>query len=229
MLRFLAQLPRGEAVLPLLLSALLALMFVAWPLVDIGVLQRPLLGMVMIIVVLSGLLSLGGTGRFALPIFSLGTLLFALQAAAVARPSGALTLVIDAVASLLVLLLCADLLLMGVAGPGRITVHRIIGAVVVYLLLALLFALLFDTVERLSPGAFNMGPEPAALAPAGARFFYLSVITLTSLGFGDMTPLHPFARALVMLEAMLGQLYTTVLLARLVSLEIAHRQGRPPG
>ena len=70
-----------------------------------------------------------------------------------------------------------------------------------------------------------MGPEPTPLTPAGARFFYLSVITLTSVGFGDMAPVHPVARSLVMLEGVLGQIYTTVLLARLVSLEIAQRTG----
>jgi hypothetical protein len=48
---------------------------------------------------------------------------------------------------------------------------------------------------------------------------------LTSVGFGDMAPVHPVARSLVMLEAVLGQIYTTVLLARLVSLEIAQRTG----
>ena len=93
-----------------------------------------------------------------------------------------------------------------------------------YLLVPLIFALLFDVVERLAPQAFNMGPAQPERAPAGARFFYLSVITFTSVGFGDMAPLHPVARALVMFEAILGQLYTTLLLARLVSLEIAHRQ-----
>ena len=56
-----------------------------------------------------------------------------------------------------------------------------------------------------------------------ANIFYLSMITLSSLGLSDITPVHPFARSLVMLEALLGQLFTTLLLARLVSLEVAHR------
>jgi hypothetical protein len=63
----------------------------------------------------------------------------------------------------------------------------------------------------------------------GWRFFYLSMITLSSLGLSDITPVHPFARSLVMLEALLGQLYTTVLLlARLVSLELADRIRNAP-
>jgi hypothetical protein len=162
--------------------------------------------------------------RFAPIALSLGMAVFGLQAAMLLRPTGTIALLNDAAAGLLVLLLCA-LLLRGVMRPGAVTMNRIIGPVVVYLLFALLFALLFDLVERPSPGAFAMGPEPSPLSPAGAHFFYVSVITLTSVGFGDMAPVHPFARSLVMLEGVLGQIYTAILLARLVSLEIAQRTG----
>jgi hypothetical protein len=106
--------------------------------------------------------------------------------------------------------------------------NRIVGAVVVYLLLAILFAFLFALIERLSSGAFVMGQEPSASSWTGWRFFYLSMITLSSLGLSDITPVHPLARSLVMLEALLGQLYSTVLLARLVSLEVAHRIRNAP-
>jgi hypothetical protein len=221
------RLPRGEAVLPVLLCALLLMIFVAWPLADLGLLHRPLFGMMLVVIVLAGLLSLGGTGRAGWPVVALGTLIFALQAMVALAPSPWLIVASDSVAIAFLLLLAA-VLLRGVFGPGRVTTHRIIGAVVVYLLAALFFAVGYDLVERLAPGAFNMGPEPTPNTPAGARFFYLSIITLTSVGFGDMTPIHPVARALVMAEALLGQVYTTILLARLVSLEIEHRRT-PPG
>jgi hypothetical protein len=215
---------RGEAVLPLLALALFGLIFVVSPLADIGLLQRPLLGMVLLVVTLSGLFTAGVARPFAPAVLALGLTVFGLQTTMLLRPTGTVALLNDVAAGLFVLLLCA-LLLRGVMRPGAVTINRIIGAVVVYLLFALLFALLFNLVERLAPGAFTMGPEPSPLAPAGARFFYLSVITLTSVGFGDMAPVHPVARSLVMLEGMLGQIYTTVLLARLVSLEIAQRTG----
>lgn len=216
--------PRGEAVLPLLALALFVLMFVAWPLADIGVLQRPLLGMIMLIVVLAGLFTLGIAGRLAPVILALGLGVFALQVITLLRPHPLISLLNDVVSGTLILLLCG-LLLKGVMGAGRVTMNRIIGAVAVYLLFGLFFALAFDLLERLAPGAFNMGPVPTQLTPAGARFFYLSIITLTSVGFGDMAPVHPFARSLVMLEGVLGQIYTTVLLARLVSLEVMTHTG----
>ena len=54
---------------------------------------------------------------------------------------------------------------------------------------------------------------------------YYSFVTLTTMGYGDIMPVHPLARALAVLEALTGQLYLTILLARLVSLELRSRQG----
>jgi hypothetical protein len=176
--------------------------------------------MLLVVVVLCWLLTLGRTGGLAAPTILLGVILFALQVIDLEIPSSALALASEGAAGLFLVLLCT-VLLIGLFGPGRITVNRIIGAVVVYLLIGLLFSLLLDLVERFSPGAFNVGTERPGPAPAGARFFYLSIITLTTVGFGD--PIHPFARSLVMIEAVMGQIYTTVLLAWLVSLEIAYR------
>jgi Ion channel len=53
--------------------------------------------------------------------------------------------------------------------------------------------------------------------------FYLSFVTLTSTGYGDIVPVHPIARTLCILEAVIGQLYPATLLARIVTLEM--RQG----
>lgn len=223
MRNIIAAIPRSEAVLPLLLGALLLMILVAWPLADLGILEPTLLSMMMVVIVLTGLRALGDSGRLARPAFFLGLPFFAVQLALATRPSPAFLLASDATAAAFLLLLSA-VLLRGVLRAGRVNVQRIVGAVVVYLLLALLFAVSFNLTERLAPGAFNMGPESAGGTPAGARFFYLSIITLTSVGFGDMSPIHPVARALVMAEALTGQLFTTILLARLVSLEIEHRR-----
>jgi voltage-gated potassium channel Kch len=58
-------------------------------------------------------------------------------------------------------------------------------------------------------------------------FIYFSTITLTTLGYGDITPLNPFARTAVMFEAFTGQLYPAILIARLVSLSVDSRgQGK---
>jgi len=55
---------------------------------------------------------------------------------------------------------------------------------------------------------------------------YFSFVTLTSVGYGDIIPLHPVARSLANVEAIIGQLYPATLLARLVTLELESRRGR---
>jgi hypothetical protein len=110
---------------------------------------------------------------------------------------------------------------------GPVTAHRIRGAIAGYLLLALVFAFVYAFIEALLPGAYHMPAwwtrESAEWAEA---FIYFSVVTLTTLGFGDITAIHPAARSVVMLEAVIGQLYPAILIARLVTLQIeAKRTG----
>jgi len=57
-------------------------------------------------------------------------------------------------------------------------------------------------------------------------FFYFSMVALTTVGFGDITAIHPIARSLVMMEALIGQLYPAILIARLVSLQIETSRSR---
>ena len=224
----LQRLPQGESALPYLAAVLFVLVFVAWPLVDVGLLMRPLLGMVFLVISLTGLYVIGTPGRFVPAVLTLGGVVFALQTTMLAWPSDTAAILNEVAAELFVLALCG-VLLSRVMGPGRVTPNRIVGAVVVYLLFAIQFAFLFALIERLSAGAFVMGQEPSGSSWTGWRFFYLSMITLSSLGLSDITPVHAFARSLVMLEALLGQLYTTVLLARLVSLAVAHEiRNAPP-
>jgi hypothetical protein len=107
---------------------------------------------------------------------------------------------------------------------GRITLHRIVGAVLLYLVIGFTFTALFCFVALLEPHAFaGMRPLEDNLAVA-SNFGYFSFVTLTSVGYGDIVPVHPYARGLANVEAIIGQLYPATLLARLVTLEIAGQQ-----
>jgi hypothetical protein len=102
---------------------------------------------------------------------------------------------------------------------GPVTAYRIQGAIAAYLLIAMVFALTLFLIEFLNPGSFQF-PNP--VRPLGNQswkiFYYFSICNLTTLGYGDITPLHPLARNLVMIEAITGQMYPVILLAHLVSL-----------
>ena len=109
-----------------------------------------------------------------------------------------------------------------VFSPGRVTYHHVMGAILLYLIIAVSFVPLFAFVGSLVPKAFSgitMQDDPAL----ASNLIYFSFVTLTTTGYGDVFPVHPIARSLCNLEAVIGQLYPATLLARLVTLEMAHR------
>ncbi len=102
---------------------------------------------------------------------------------------------------------------------GSVTYHRIVGAILLYLIIALAFGTLFIFVGLPLPDAFKgiTFEDNPALANS---VLYLSFVTLTSTGYGDIVPVHPIARSLCNIESIIGQLYPATLLARLVTLEL---------
>jgi hypothetical protein len=101
---------------------------------------------------------------------------------------------------------------------GEITLHRVQGATAVYLLLGMTWASAYELVALHQPAAFSGATGGGE--PASQPWLYFSFVTLTTMGYGDITPVHPLARSLALLEALVGQLYPAILLARLVSLEV---------
>jgi hypothetical protein len=109
-----------------------------------------------------------------------------------------------------------------VFGPGRVTYHHIMGAVLLYLTVAIIFVALFTFIGTLVPKAFS-GMSLQDSPALASNLVYFSFTTLTTTGYGDIFPVHPIARSLCNLESIFGQLYPATLLARLVTLEIAGR------
>lgn len=112
-----------------------------------------------------------------------------------------------------------------VFGEGPVTGHRIRGAILIYLLLGALWALLYQVVAFTVPEAFRFPEGLDTGDPYALRrlLTYFSFITLTTTGYGDITPVHQAARTLAMLESLVGQLYPAITLARLVSLQIIYK------
>ena len=112
-----------------------------------------------------------------------------------------------------------------VFAAGRVTYHRIVGAILLYFLISMIFVALFAIVGQAIPKAFSgiAIDDNAALA---SNLIYFSFVTLTSTGYGDVVPVHPIARSLCNLESIIGQLYPAILLARLVTQELGGRETR---
>ena len=108
----------------------------------------------------------------------------------------------------------------------QITVHRVRGAIAAYVLLGITWTILYGFLDQTVSHAFSL---PAAggvySADRQEQMAYFSFVTLTTLGYGDITPTHDISRMFAITEALIGQLYPATLLARLVSLEVSHRSG----
>jgi ion channel len=116
----------------------------------------------------------------------------------------------------------ACLLLADVLRKGAVTADKIYGALCVYLLIGLTWGFMFLTLEGVQPGSFLLGQARlSGIEKDPAALVYFSFVTLSTVGYGDITPLSPPARAFAFMEAIIGQIYLAVLVARLVGLHIA--------
>jgi|KBSMisStaDraftv2_1062788.scaffolds.fasta_scaffold09338_5 voltage-gated potassium channel Kch len=132
----------------------------------------------------------------------------------------------SAFSSLCFLGILAGVVFREVLNKGPITLHRVQGAVAVYLLLGLIWAFAYDMVLLSAPDAFHSSELTVQHKTVTPPLIYFSVMTLTTVGYGDITPIHPMARALAMLEAVIGQLFPVILIARLVAMELQFRNSR---
>lgn len=114
-------------------------------------------------------------------------------------------------------LLLITLVLLKVFKPGPITIHSVVGTVVVYMLIANLFSISYGYIYECIEGSFQITLPSFQSNSLVANFMYFSYITITTTGFGEIVPLHPLARSLVQGEAIIGVLYPVILIGRLVS------------
>lgn len=106
-----------------------------------------------------------------------------------------------------------------------VTTHRVVGAVAAYLMFGITWSILYGFLDLVLPNAFNLPQTGGDYGPARQEVFaYYSFVTLTTVGYGDISPTHDVSRMFAVMEALVGQLYPATLLARLVSLAITQQQ-----
>jgi hypothetical protein len=129
----------------------------------------------------------------------------------------------------------AAVILYDLLDQDRVTADTIFGGITIYLLIGILWVVLYSAVEFNEPGSFLMpgGSAEGGLLEHNAlrapRLFYFSFVTLTTLGYGDVAPLSERAQALAVGEAIVGQLYIAIFIARLVGLHLWHQRTRSDG
>jgi voltage-gated potassium channel len=122
------------------------------------------------------------------------------------------------------------IILLKIFRTKKITSNLIYGSVCVYLLIGLVWAFIFSLLENTNPGSFNIPASNFESMLSGNTglntihlFLYYSYTTLTTLGYGDITPITPPAQSISSLEAIVGQFYLTILVARLVGLHLTSK------
>jgi hypothetical protein len=123
---------------------------------------------------------------------------------------------LEAATSLASLTLFALLVLARTLSPGPINRHRIEGAVTAYLLIGVACGLGYELIESVAPGSFSLAENLDRSALRGT-FEYFSLVTLTTVGYGDVTPLSLPARALATFEGAVGQLYPAILIGWMIA------------
>lgn len=180
-----------------------------------------ILGITCLLVI--GIWSMRGAGR----LFSAG-MVFAiigvtLNLLAIARVDHTLH-IYSTVAMFGFLLLSSWSAMRQVAVGNDISLNRIIGAICIYLLLGVMWSIAYGIIEYLQPGSFRGLTEQDTTA-WNRDWVYYSFVTLTTLGYGDITPVSQTARSFSLVEAVVGQFYLAVLVAGLVSAYISAKQG----
>ena len=200
------------------------IMFVLTPLQAAGVLAAHNLAIAFGFVMIATVFVVSGWLAVAPLLVSLALIIVA-TVLRVRQPS-TLDILLDASAWLILGVTLIVVTARAVFAAGKVTYHRVIGAVLLYLMIGFVFVALFCFIALLEPNAFTgLGPLQDNLAVV-ANFIYFSFVTLTTVGYGDIIPVHPVARGLANIEAIIGQLYPATLLARLVTLEIESRRAK---
>ena len=208
--------------LSIFLVMIVVVVFVLPPLASLGVTGRLFLDVLFSLLLISGIASMSGRRRVLITLALISIVALAIRWIDSFNASRLLD-VLNYLSTITATILFSTVVLSQVVKKGPITIHRIEGAIAVYLLLGLAWAHTYELIEYLSPGAFT-----GALTASNrfSSWMYFSFVTLASLGYGDIAPVHPIARSLAVAEALTGQLYLAILIARLVSQELYYRASQ---
>ena len=210
--------------LTVLLIALLLMIFIVNPLAAADVF-RGYAALVhdlwLALTLLSGVFAIGWRRKAAQVVVLAAALLFALRTLGFAWGAGGL--VVDFVLTIFLLATLWLMVVWQIFREGPITRQRVQGSIVLYLLLGLIWAEAYTLAAHLNPASFA-GTLPEGQNALSAHLTYFSFVTLTTVGYGDILPASLVTRSLANFEGLLGTLFPAILIARLVSMEIATRE-----
>jgi hypothetical protein len=211
-----------DQALTFLLAILILVIFVVMPLSGLGVLGKFIVDLVLSLLLVSGALAASRSRMLTVLIFLLTVTGLAIHWTGFYIPS-ANRPVLDTVIFMACLLAFVIVTFLQVFRPGPINFYRVLAAVSAYLMVGLLWAYAYRLVDMLSNGSLRFLDPPTTHEALMARYVYFSFTTLTTLGYGDVIPIRPAARTLAISEALIGQLYPSILIAFLLGMALQAR------
>lgn len=205
-----------EEGLSILLLILIVIIFLLYPLQRVGITNLLLVRLFFMLLAVAGVWTVSRSKKNLVLAMGLAVVYVFFQVYRAVSPdkwvlltSLAITIAFEAWLTFFVLL--------RTVAPGPVNRYRIEGSVVVYLMVGVLFSTIYTLIYALNENAFTFSNKPESLELSQASLTYFSFITLTTIGYGDIQPLHPFSQAAAMMEGLIGQLFPAILIGRLVS------------
>lgn len=199
----------------LLLLASLIILLLASPNTETSVFKQVLVNVLFAVVMLAAVPAVSGRLWQRPAVVSLAALWVALSVWKIASSHGLLALSANAV-FLMFCLLTVIVLIRRIVTAEHVDFEVLCASPSIFLLLAIAWTACYDMLQQLAPGSFNVTQESGT--GLTIEFLYFSLTTITTLGYGDITPVSSTARIWATLEAVVGQFYMAVLVARLVGL-----------
>lgn len=212
----------GDLGLTLISVSLVVLIFLILPLYKAGVVGHFFFDLIMVILMVSGALVIKQSRMVTASVVAIvltnATLLWVSRL----YPTPLLRQ-LSSLLSIITMLLYVRIVLLVMFREGPVTWSRIQGGIAAYLFLGMAWAAAYQLVEQLHAGSFHFVSAPADIDQLTSSLIYFSFATLTTVGFGDITPLNPFARSLAIAEAVVGQLFPAILIGALVAMAMQSR------
>ncbi len=193
----------------------MVLILLSYPYLHSGSIGAKLTGLIFVLIPLSGLHALADNRRHVIigTVLSIPALAVIIRLAVTAedfQPSG-----VSAAILLVYYAVMTGMIFRHLMRSRRVTMDTLFAAASVYMLIGFTFAIAYSTLSIYIPGSIA---HNQATPMVFNDFLYFSFVTITTLGYGDMSPATPHARSLAMIESMLGVMYMAIVVARMVSL-----------
>ncbi len=195
-----------------LLVVTVFLVFMTSPLVELGILNHVLADAFFVVFMFAGVITVRPRPAMRYLVLVLTVIVMLTEITSTIFPQNEIRIG-QALTEVTVVGLFAALVIKQFLVSGRTASNRIGGAIVVYLLVGILWSRFYYIAGLAIPGAFYTPDGTATIT----SFVYFSFVTLATIGYGDISPVHPVARNLAILEAITGQMYIAILIAWLVS------------